>query len=79
MFRGYKGVIVRTFIKLSLVIYVWLICFMGRACGWGGSFKCRVELQYCIVLGPLFWESPYIGAMGFILHLSFMVEEKMFI
>jgi hypothetical protein len=44
--------------------------------GGGRSFKFRVELQYCIFLGPLFWESPHLRAMGFILHLSFMVGKK---
>ncbi len=51
---------------LCLIIYViWCMInfalrFMrGKAHGWGTFPKCEATLDYCLVLGPLFWKCPH--------------------
>jgi len=45
-------------------------CFtMGKVQKWGTFFECEAKLDYCLVLGPLFWEWP--PPLTFPLHRNF--------
>jgi len=42
---------------------------MGKTYSWGPFTKCGARLNYCLILGPLFWNAstlrPYIPTLNF--------------
>jgi hypothetical protein len=44
---------------LSRFMITFTSCFtMGKVHKWGTFLECEAKLDYCLVLGPLFWEWP---------------------
>jgi hypothetical protein len=42
---------------------------MGKVHKWGTFLECEAKLNYCLILGPLFWELPH--PLTFPLHRNF--------
>ncbi len=46
-------------LHLSRFMITFTSCFtMGKVHKWGTFLECEAKLNYCLVLGPLFWEWP---------------------
>jgi len=73
---------IRTFPTLtpcSLCMFMFMIMFtscfrLGKAQSWGTFPKCEAKFNYCLILGPFFWECPQLG-WGFTLHLITKLEK----
>jgi hypothetical protein len=68
-----------TLTPCNLCMFMFMIIFtscfrMRKAQSWGTFSKCEAKFNYCLILGPLFWECPQLG-WGFTLHLITKLEK----